>query len=173
MFFDTYPLVSEYCSGCNCHKKVVADELKRFPLLVDVTGPAKQLSLENQNFFSETNEALIVSKENCIAFIEQYKPDVVVCDEYIDVDKITRGDINYVNFSEFRELQIHDNEFYISGLVMVYYSDKTEVARRQYQVMRNYVNKSRHVIHVAKNNFVVSDASEKTLSDYVGGTVIS
>lgn len=173
MFFDTYPLVSEYCSGCNCHKKVVADELKRFPLLVDVTGPVKQLSLENQNFFSETNEALIVSKENCIAFIEQYKPDVVVCDEYIDVDKITRGDINYVNFSEFRELQIHDNEFYISGLVMVYYSDKTEVARRQYQVMRNYVNKSRHVIHVAKNNFVVSDASEKTLSDYVGGTVIS
>lgn len=172
MFFDTYPLVSEYCSGCNCHKKIVADELRRFPLLVDVSGPAKQLSLENQEFFADTNEALIISKENCVTFIENYKPDVVVCDEIIDVDRITRADINYVNFSEFRDLQVHDNEFFISGLVMACYSDKSEMAKKQYQIISKYVNKIRHVIHVTSSDFVVSAATEKTLSDCVGGTVI-
>lgn len=172
MFFDTYPLVSEYCSGCNCHEKIIADELKRFPLLIDVSGPAKQLSLENKEFFADTNEALIISKDNCVVFIENYRPDVVVCDEVIDVDKITRADINYVNFSEFRDLQIRDNEFFISGLVMACYSNQLEIAKKQYQIISKYINKRRHVIHITSSDFVVSNATEKILSDYVGGTVI-
>ena len=98
---------------------------------------------------------------------------MVVCDEAIDVETIARADINYVNFSEFRDLQIHDNEFFISGLVMACYSDKSEIAKKQYQIINKYVNKYRHVIHIATNDFEVSNATEKTLSDYVGGTVIS
>lgn len=172
MFYDTYPLVSEYCSGCNSHKKIVADELKRFPLLVDVTGPAKQLSLANKNFFADTNEALVISKDKFVTFIENYMPDIVVCDKEIDVSSIMRPDINYVNFYEFKDLQIHDNEFYISGVVMACYSDEIEVAKKQYQIINKYINDYRHVIHVASSDFVVSNAAEKTLSDYVSGTVI-
>ena len=172
MFFDTYPLVSEYCSGCNSHKKIVADELNRFPLLVDVSGPEKQLSLENQKFFAETNEALIISKDHFVGLIENYKPDVVVCDEVIDINSILRADINYVNFAEFRDLQLHDNDFFISGLIMACYSDKIEVAKSQYQIINKYLNKFRYVIHVASSDFVVSNTTEKTLSDYVSGTVI-
>lgn len=172
MFYDTYPLVSEYCSGCNSHKKIVADELKRFPLLVDVTGPAKQLSLANKIFFADTNEALVISKDKFVTFIENYMPDIVVCDKEIDVSSIMRPDINYVNFYEFKDLQIHDNEFYISGVVMACYSDEIEVAKKQYQIINKYINDYRHVIHVASSDFVVSNAAEKTLSDYVSGTVI-
>lgn len=172
MFNDTYPLVSEYCSGCNCHKKVVADELKKFPLLVDISGPAKQISIDNREFFSNTNEALFISQGDITLFIERYKPDIVVCDEILDLNTITRPDINYVNFMEFRDLQIHNNEFYISGLVMACYSKKTEIAKKQYQVIIKYMNKVRHVIHITPNDFVVSNATEKTLSDHVGGTVV-
>ena len=40
--FETYPLVSECCPGCNCHENMIITESNRFPLVVDVKGPEKK-----------------------------------------------------------------------------------------------------------------------------------
>lgn len=51
MFYETYPLVSEYCPGCGQHINVVRDEINRFPLLVGVDGPRKTLTPSAKEFF--------------------------------------------------------------------------------------------------------------------------
>lgn len=172
MFFDTYPLVSEYCHGCNCHENRVADELKRFPLLDDVTGPEKRLSAEMLDYFSGTNEALIITDGEYTEIISKYKPDVVVCEDIAHVDKILIPNINYMNFAEFRDLLTRDNGFYISGLIMPFYSSNPDIAKEEYHTMYKYINKNRYVIHVARKDFVISNVTGKMLSEQIGGTVI-
>lgn len=172
MFSDIYPLVSEYCPGCNCHESRIADELKRFPLLVDVTGPEKQLSAEMLKFFSDTNEAFIITDDQYTQIINEYTPDVVVCEDIEQVDQIIIPNINYMNFAEFRDLQVHDNGFYISGLIMTFYSSNPDLAKAEYQIMYKYINKYRYVIHVARKDFVISSSSGKMLSEQICGTVI-
>lgn len=128
MFYETYPLVSEYCSGCNAHENVENDELNRFPLLINVTGPEKEISAEIEDFFSDTNEALIITKDEISKIIDRYKPDVIVCDEEIIVNN-NNPYMNLMNYTEFKDLQARDNGFYISGLIMPIYSDDDELAR--------------------------------------------
>lgn len=173
MYYETYPLVSEYCAGCSCHEDTVADELRRFPLLVDVKGPEKKISNKVKEFFSDTYEALIINGDSNIDLIKQYMPDIVVCNETIENENLTSPYTNYLNYAEFRDLQMHDNGFFVSGLVMAIYGKNAVDARKQYQIVRKYVRNGKYVIHVASSDFVVSTVTGKTLFDYVGGSVIS
>lgn len=172
MFFDTYPLVSEYCPGCNYHENIVADELKRFPLLEDVTGPEKRLSAEMLDFFSGTKEALIITDSEYTEIINEYKPDVVVCEDIKQNDNMLFPDINYMNFAEFRDMLTRDNGFYISGLIMPFYSSIPSVAKEEYHTMYKYVNKKGYVIHVTRKDFMISNVTGKMISEQIGGTVI-
>jgi len=176
MFHETYPLVSEYCPGCNQHDNQVADELHRFPLLDVVNGPEKSISESMKEFFSDTNEALIISKEEESILIGKYLPNVVVCEniENIEnIEKILSPEINYMNFAEFRALQGRNNDFYISGLVLAIYSENQDKAALEYQTMMKYLNKYRYVIHVSKSDFCISKSSGKNISDQIDGSVIS
>lgn len=172
MFTDTYTLVSECCSGCNSHTNKVLEEKSRFPLLLNVSAPAKKLSKENEDFFAGTNEALIISKDNCDTYISKYKPNIIICDDYINVDVLDNPELNIMNFAEFRDLKMRDNEFYISGLIMVCYSEEDEKAKKQYGIVNKYIDQSKYVIHIAKKDFRVSDMNEKKISDCVSGAVI-
>lgn len=169
---DTYALVSECCPGCNEHESFIVDEVNRFPLLVDVKSPAKELSLKMKQFFGGTNEALIISKEARVSLANKYQPDIIVSDDLIACNLIENAKINQMNYAEFRDLLVHDNDFYISGLVMVIYSENDDIARKQYQIVNKYLNKERHVIHVANEDFVISKTSGKQLSNQISGTVI-
>lgn len=171
MFYETYPLVSEYCSGCNAHENVENDELNRFPLLINVTGPEKGISAEIEDFFSDTNEALVITKDEISKIIDRYKPDVIVCDEEIIVNN-NNPYMNLMNYTEFKDLQARDNGFYISGLIMPIYSDDDELARKQYQIISRVLNRYKHVIHVSNCDFCVSMANGKNISDVVSGSVI-
>jgi len=172
MFTDTYTLVSECCSGCNSHTNKVLEEKNRFPLLLNVSAPAKKLSKENEDFFAGTNEALIISKDNCDTYISKYKPNIIICDDYINVDVLDNPELNIMNFAEFRDLKMRDNEFYISGLIMVCYSEEDEKAKKQYGIVNKYIDYRKYVIHIAKKDFRVSDMNEKKISDCVSGAVI-
>ncbi|GAA0179042.1 hypothetical protein SH2C18_19910 [Clostridium sediminicola] len=172
MFFDTYPLVSEYCPGCNYHENIVADELRRFPLLEDVTGPEKLLSAEMIDFFSGTKEALIITDCEYSEIINEYKPDVIVCEDIVQDDNMLFADINYMNFAEFRDMLTRDNGFYISGLIMPFYSSSPSVAKEEYHTMYKYINKKGYIIHVTGKDFMISNVTGKMLSEQIGGTVI-
>ena len=172
MFFDTYPLVSEFCSGCNYHKYTIANELKRFPLLEDVTGPEKKLTAEMIDFFSDTKEALVIADSEYSDIIKQFKPNVIVCEEIIQDDSMIFPDINYMNFAEFRDMLTRDNGFYISGLIMTFYSDSPSIAKEEYHTMYKYISKKGYIIHVTAKDFTISNVTGKMLSEQIVGTVI-
>ena len=172
MFYETYPLVSECCPGCNCHNHKVASELNRFPLVVDVKGPEKELSEEMIRFFAGTNEACVMTGESLSKLVEKYKPNIVVAsslDEDIETDS---SDLNYMNYKELKALHVHDDGFYISGLVMAVYDEDPIIAKEEYQTVYKYITKNRHVLHVTKDDFCVSNSTGKKLTEIVDGTVI-
>lgn len=172
MFYETYPLVSECCPGCNCHENSIITERNRFPLVVEVRGPEKELTDDAKEFFSHTNEVAIITSEKVKDLIQRYKPNVVVSDSIEDVCEADMPGINYMNYQELKALQEHDDGFYISGLVMAIYSDNIEKARSEYQVIYKYLNRKRYVIHVSVEDFCVSSSTGKMLTDQVDGTVI-
>lgn len=171
MFYETYPLVSEYCSGCNSHDKLDADELNKFPLLSSVKGPEKKISSEMLEYFSNTNEMLIISDNKLSSLLNKYNPDILVCDEEIG-ESNDKPEFNTMNFIEFNDLVARDNGFYISGLIIVFYSIDDQTARKQYQIISKILNKDRYVIHVLNHDFYVTTSNGKKMSDFVKGSVI-
>lgn len=172
MFYETYPLVSECCPGCNNHDNKIISEVNRFPLVVDVSGPEKEITDDMKEFFSNTHEAVYITEVSPLELIQIYKPNVVVCDSIDDVSEVGMPGLNYMNYQELRELQAHDDGFYISGLVMAIYSDDKESAKNQYQIMYKYINSKRYVLHITKFDFCISNTTGKMLTDQVDGTVI-
>ena len=172
MFYDTYPLVSEHCSGCEAHDSIETDEINRFPLLQSITGPEKIISAEAKEFFADTNEALIIATNDLSDILRKYNPDVIVCDDDKRLKSTDNPEINMMNFAEFKDLQARDNGFYISGLIMAIYSCNEIAAQKQYHIIYRVLSKYIHVIHVADRDFCVSSSSGKSLSNVVSGTVI-
>ena len=172
MFYETYPLVSEYCPGCGLHEAAVNDEADRFPLLVDVDGPGRKLSSDMARFFSDTREALLITKDLRKDIINHYKPDIVVSENETGYGEEINPGLMYVNYKELRTLLKHDNSFFITGLIMSIYSDNQEKAAEEYNVIRRCVKKGNTVIHVAGNDFTISKSSGKTVSLDVDGKVI-
>lgn len=172
MFYETYPLVSEYCPGCGQHINVVRDEINRFPLLVGVDGPRKTLTPSAKEFFSHTREALIISQQDSTEIIKQYQPNVVVTNDSILYDEDRHPELIYVNYQELKTLLKYDNGYYISGVVMAVYSDDPVVARGEYQQVRKCIKKGNTVIHISKKDFCISNTSDKTISLDIDGKVI-
>lgn len=172
MFYETYPLVSEYCPGCGQHIDVVRDEINRFPLLIDVDGPRKTLTPSAKEFFSHTREALIISQQDVTEIIKQYQPNVVVTNDSILYDEDRHPELIFVNYQELKTLLKYDNGYYISGVVMAVYSDDPVVAREEYQQVRKCIKKGNTVIHISKKDFCISNTSDKTISLDIDGKVI-
>ena len=172
MFYETYPLVSELCGGCDCHSNMIADEINRFPLLVDVSAPEKELSNDMKKAFSDTHELLVLSGLSMQELVGRYQPDVVVSEDYVQCDSDINPGIQFMNYAEFKALLLHDNGYFITGLVMAFYSDDEEVARNQYQVMKKYINKHRYVIHVSNYDFTVTKSGEKKISEQIDGAIV-
>ena len=172
MFYETYPLVSECCPGCNCHNHIVTSEQNRFPLVVNVRGPEKELSEEMLRFFAGTNEACVMTGESISVLVERYKPNIVVASSFDEDIETDISDLNFMNYKEFNALHVHDDGFYISGLVMAVYDEDPHVAKEEYQTIYKYIAPNRYVIHVTKNDFCVSISTGKKLTELVDGTVL-
>ena len=172
MFYETYSRVSEYCSGCNSHSEIIHEEKNRFPLLSDVAKPEKKLTNKQLSFFGSTKEALVISNDQPIDLINKYSPDIVVSDTPIELDHVNNSMVNLMSFDELRDLMMHDNGYYISGVILVVYSVNEETARKQYRIIRNYCKNDKYVIHLSPADFLISSTTEKYLSSSISGAVI-
>ena len=172
MFYDTYPLVSEYCPGCGQHEEVVCDEVDRFPLLVEVSGFGENLSPDIKAFFSDTKEALFITQDGKTNLIDRYKPYVIVSDTNIGYHESMNPGLIYVNYKELRTLLKYDNGFFVTGLIMAIYNDDPKRAMDEYSVIRKCVKRGNYVIHVTGHDFPISKSSEKTISLDIDGKVI-
>lgn len=172
MFYDTYPLVSEYCPGCGQHEEVVRDEEERFPLLVQIKGFRKSLSSEMEVFFSETKEALLLTRHTRKSLIDHYKPDLVVCESKVGFGETIKPDLIYLSYKELRTLLKCDEGFFVTGLIMAIYSEDRSKAMEEYLIMRKCVKKGNNVLHVTSNDFMISKSSNKTISLDIDGKVV-
>lgn len=172
MFYETYPLVSEYCPGCGQHEEVIYDEEDRFPLVIGGRGQGKQLSAYIDEFFSDTNEALLLTKEAKKQLIDHYKPDIVVGEDKTGYDERPNPGLIYMNYKELRKLRENDKDFLVSGLIMAIYSDDPNKAMKEYAIIRKCIRKENKVIHIAENDFLVSKSSGKTISYDIDGKVV-
>lgn len=172
MFYETYPLVSECCPGCNYHSNKIITEQNRFPLLVDVKGPEKNIHDETKLFFGDTNEAVIIINTSVNDLICKYHPDIVVANNYYECVECDTPGLMYMNYRELNALHRHDDGFYITGLVMAIYDEDPMIAKEEYQAVYKYISRNRYVIHVAQNDFCVSTSTGKKISELVDGSVI-
>jgi hypothetical protein len=124
------------------------------------------------SFFGSTKEALVISNDLSIDLINRYSPDIVVSDIPIDLDLVNNSMVNLMSFDELRDLMMHDNGYYISGVILVVYSATEETARKQYRIIRNYCKNDKYIIHVSPEDFLISTSTEKYLSSSISGAVI-
>ena len=172
MFYDTYPLVSEYCPGCGQHEGVVCDVEERFQLLEPVKGPEKNLSKEIEDFFSETNEALLLTRDAKKALLDHYKPNIIVSESKAGYDESINPDLIYLNYKELKTLLENDKGFFIAGLIMAIYDEDQSKAIEEYNIMRKCVKKGHKVLHVTGKDFIISKSSNKTISLDIDGKVV-
>ena len=172
MFYDTYPLVSEYCPGCGQHTEVVFDEPYRFPLLIDVSNPQKNIAENVKQLFANTDEICLINYSLTEDIIRKYEPDVIITNQ----DTCINDDLNpcliIMNYKEYSDLQKRDNGFYLSGLLMAVYSTNPTEAVNEYRIIKKYQKNGRKTIHISPNDFIVSDLTGKQLSSVINGGVI-
>lgn len=177
MFYNTYPLVSEYCAGCNQHSETMYDELNRFPLLQNVKEPTKNISQESKNFFATTHEAIIISttEKGRDSLIYEYKPNIIVSDYELENTKDKMPDycdLAVYNFQEFTELASEDNDFYISGVVMIIYDNEKAKVWSDFKKIQKYIKRKKgYVIHVLREDYYLEE-TDKKISEMIDGALI-
>ena len=141
-------------------------------MLVQVKGLGKGLSTEMEGFFSETNEALLLTRNARKDLIDHYKPDIVVCESKAGFDEAIKSDLIYLNYKELRTLLKYDEGFFVAGLIMAIYSEDRNKAMEEYNIMRKCVRKGNKVLHVTGSDFMISKSSDKTISLDIDGKVV-
>ena len=125
-----------------------------------------------EEFFSDTNEALLLSKEAKKTLIDHYKPDIVVSEDEDGYDETSNPGLIYMNYKELRTLRENDKGFFITGIIMAIYSDDPNKAIKEYGIVRKCIQIGNKVIHITDNDFIVSKSSGKTISLDIDGKVI-
>lgn len=178
MFTATYPLVSEYCTGCNAHNQIQYDFKQQFPLLEAVRGPKREISQTIKKHFGNTRELLLKVSENIsdtelMDYLEMYDVSVVVCDNELTIDNTDReyDQLYKTNFKEFNELIKYDNHFYVSGVVAVIYTDAEHIDS-EYKVVQKYLKKDKeYLIHIVGDDWYLR-SRKKNISEAVDGALI-
>ena len=173
MFYQTYLSVpGECCSGCGQHDYAIELDKNVFPLCNSVCNPQKELSDNIKQLFSDTNDILIFSGILSSETIHKYNPDVVVCDQENSFDDVNNPNLFVINFREYADLMRRKNYFYISGLIIVQYSNDPKIAKDQYQIIKKYRNANVKVIHISLHDFTVSEINGRTISSDIDGRII-
>lgn len=174
MFYETYPLVSEYCAGCNYHEEVNVDDYDSFPLRKEIRGKTQRPVFDREKYFSVSREALFLyhDEEAMVRRISKMHPDVIVLDDREQHDEIyfmaeERPELEIFNFNEVRELLSNGSSFYISGLIVAIYG--TSNPAKEYRLILKWLKSHLGcVIHVSKIDFLCN-GQDKYISDTIDG----
>ena len=134
MFFNsTYSMVSEYCAGCDNHKNIIDSDPMRFELVKKIPSPTRKFSVELDNMFASSNEAILFSDidntELIGRVINRGFSTVIINDEeqssYFNLlNSISEWtDINLLGMNEFMRLVEHGDYYYFAGDAIVLYGN--------------------------------------------------
>lgn len=181
MFFDTYNLVAAYCGGCGKHHNPEAMEEGKFPLLLPVNTPVRNVSYELQRMCQGAKEALVIGDEDNYSVINRFLNSgvstIVVDDGFEDdafdllLNMSHRSDIMIMGIKEYRELSSMPSQYFISGGILAIYGNSDKKAYAFCNALRKYHPSDGLLVHYAKDDFYISKQN-KPISSMIDGPKI-
>lgn len=182
MFFNTYGLVSEYCAGCDNHRRVVETDKNRFELVKKVPVPIRKFSPELDNIFGGSNEAMLMldlDNNNLIGTIINKGFMTVVLDDKNTEDYMNllrnmdaKSNVNVLGMNEFIKLLNHGDLYYIAGDIVVLYRTSTEDIYKGFVKMRNALSVGAiRILHIFEEDVYFAE-NGKNASSMIEGPVL-
>ena len=183
MFFNsTYSMVSEYCAGCDNHKNIVDSDPMRFELVKKVPAPTRKFSVELDNMFASSNEAILFSDidntELIGRVINRGFSTVIINDEeqssYFNLlNNISEWtDVNLLGMNEFMRLVEHGDYYYFAGdAVVLYGNTEQDIYKKLSRLRKTLGTREVRLLHVFREDIYCNEVN-KTVSSIVDGPVI-
>lgn len=183
MFFNsTYSMVSEYCAGCDNHKNIVDSDPMRFELVKKIPAPTRKFSVELDNMFASSNEAILFSDidntELIGRVINRGFSTVIINDEeqsnYFNLlNSISKWtDVNLLGMNEFMRLVEHGDYYYFAGdAVVLYGNTEQDIYRKLSRLRKTLGTREVRLLHVFREDIYCNEVN-KTVSSIVDGPVI-
>lgn len=183
MFFNsTYSMVSEYCAGCDNHKNIIDSDPMRFELVKKIPAPTRKFSVELNNMFASSNEAILFSDidntELIGRVINRGFSTVIINDEaqssYFNLlNSISEWtDVNLLGMNEFMRLVEHGDCYYFAGDAVVLYGNTEQNIYKKLNRLRKTLGTGEvRLLHVFGKDIYCNEVG-KTVSAIVDGPVI-
>ena len=183
MFFNsTYSMVSEYCAGCDNHKNIIDSDPMRFELVKKIPAPTRKFSVELNNMFASSNEAILFSDidntELIGRVINRGFSTVIINDEvqssYFNLlNSISEWtDVNLLGMNEFMRLVEHGDYYYFAGVAVVLYGNAEQNIYKKLNRLRKTLGTGEvRLLHVFGKDIYCNEVG-KTVSAIVDGPVI-
>ncbi len=183
MFFNsTYSMVSEYCAGCDNHKNIVDSDPMRFELVKKIPAPTRKFSVELDNMFASSNEAILFSDidntELIGRVINRGFSTVIINDEeqssYFNLlNSISEWtDVNLLGMNEFMRLVEHGDYYYFAGdAVVLYGNTERDIYKKLSRLRKTLGTREVRLLHVFREDIYCNEVN-KTVSSIVEGPVI-
>lgn len=180
MFYSTYDKASMYCGGCAKHKYPEMMEEDRFPLLLPVKGPKKEILPELNKLCQGEDEVLVIGEED-YSIMNRYVSAganvIVVEDTNIEdgfdltLNMDRKSDVMLIGIEEYRKLRDQNSGYYISGGVIALYNSGADKAYKFCSALRKYKSNDFKLIHIAKEDYFIQK-TQKPLSAMIEGPKI-
>ncbi len=183
MFFNsTYSMVSEYCAGCDNHKNIVESDPNRFELVKKIPAPTRNFSVELNNMFASSNEAILFADSDNTELIgnviNRGFSTVIINDDdqssYFNLlNSISEWtDVNLLGMNEFVRLVEHGDYYFFAGDAVVLYGNKDSGIYKKISRLRKTLQTGEiRLLHVFKEDIFCNEIG-KTVSSIVDGPVL-
>lgn len=183
MFFNsTYSMVSEYCAGCDNHKNIVESDPNRFELVKKIPAPTRNFSVELNNMFASSNEAILFADSDNTELIgnviNRGFSTVIINDDdqssYFNLlNSISEWtDVNLLGMNEFVRLVEHGDYYFFAGDAVVLYGNKDLGIYKKISRLRKTLQTDEiRLLHVFKEDIFCNEIG-KTVSSIVDGPVL-
>lgn len=183
MFFNsTYSLVSEYCAGCDNHNNIVESDFGKFELLKRIPTPTRKFSIELDNMFASSNEAvLFVDSDNTEligSIINKGFSTVIINDDdsngYFNLLKSISEwtDVNLLGMNEFMRLVEHGDYYFFAGDALVLYGNtEKDIYKKLSRLRKTLIKGEIRLLHIFKEDIYCNEVS-KYISSIIDGPVL-
>lgn len=180
MFYDTYSYVNEYCGGCASHKHMNLSQSEGFPLKTKINEPTNLVSTEMESFLNGSKDVVIevadrTDLKHSLSHLISKDVNVIVAEESLFdlVNNDVKPDVALIiNRHDLRELMAKDNEFYISGSMIVCYpEDDAELQKYMSLFIGNRQKlKKSSIVHLMPHELYCESVGKK-YTDMIDGPV--
>ena len=178
MFYSTYDNVSVYCGGCGNHEHPERMETDKFPLLIPIREPLRDVSAEFRKMCQGENEAIVIGDTEDYSLLNKFLNAganvVVVADTAIEenfdlmLNMTGKSGVMIMGIKEYRELSSLTAEYYLSGGVVALYNTDAKGAYEFCTALRKYRKNSMRLVHITGEDYFVPKA-HKSLTAMVDG----